>query len=249
MLQLKHLTPNPFSCVNSRQMTPPFNPKLRYLIMQPLLSPFQTIPQSCPSSRPYQSVITPSQIQPHSRSCHERRSRLHPLPMHQPYFMPVMGSSTLSSIHKTCQSTLNQMQAEVDTLHAHYDLSRREKEEWTRFRTIERTTNRRRRFTLAKNHRRLVKEHLALRLQVARNNNRDVRGNEVQDKEEYSPNQKRQRPCLTMETLATFDEEALADSHYLCEKEGRPKTIGKLEEKVESPPKKIFRLNRRLWVQ
>jgi hypothetical protein len=114
---------------------------------------------------------------------------------------------------------------------------------------MEKMVERRRAFKLARNHRRLAKEHLALQLQVARSSDEDMQRNEEQDKEEHS--RKWQRPRLTMETLATFDEqEAMAHKHYLCGTEGRTKRMCKQEERLRmnSPAKKIFRLNRRFWV-
>lgn len=162
--------------------------------------------------------------------------------------MVEMGPSTLSSIHETCYSTFNQMQADIDTLHAHcYDRSRQEKAESTRLRTMEKMIERRRAFKLARNHRRLAKEHFALQLQVTRNSDEDMQRNEEQGKEEQS--RKWQRPRLTVE--ATSDkQEAMAHNHYLCGTKGRTKRICKQEERlrVNSPAKKIFRLNRRLWV-
>lgn len=135
-------------------------------------------------------------------------------------------------------------------MHTYYsDLVGKEKSETERVMRAARTIEakeiaaRRRTFKMARNHRRLMKEHLMLQLHVPGIGSGHVPESTAHHEDEHS--RKRKRPCLTLETLAKLDADAMGEreesrSSCMCAGEG--------EDGMRDRPTKRFRLNRRLRV-
>jgi hypothetical protein len=169
-------------------------------------------------------------------------------------------SSTISRFNDNCKSTLDRIRADVDALHAYYrDIIQKERVETAKARAIartmeaERNTARESVIKITGDQKKLMKEHLALKVQLAEVKLPSV---EEMEKESQGTSRKRKRTCLTAEALSCLEKQEdegentergppdnLVDS---CKLHACDDAVERIDEK---PPLKRFRLQKRVWKQ
>ena len=217
-------------------------------------SPFRTPPSRCASGHPYPPAIQQRRVQPHPRkpqAC---------LSISSPICNTSSLSSTITRFNDNCKSTLDRIRADIDALHAYYqDIIQKERAETAKARTIartmeaERNTARESVIKITGDQKKLMKEHLTLKVQLAGVKLPSV---EETEGESQGTGKKRKRTCLTAEALSCLEKQEAEEEDT---KRGTPDNLGdscKLHacddaaERVdEKPPLKRFRLQKRVWRQ
>lgn len=232
---------------SSRQMYtspnhPPCTPhRSQTHLIKPLGSPFQSPPSRCIPQRNLPLSIPQPQIQSHPSKAQTCLTNIAPLPTCVPSTTPIGNSSTLSPtvsrFNDNCQSTLDQIRADIDALHAHYqDIIRKGQAETARARALARTL---------KAERDTAREMVFKFMDDQRNSKKPS----LQETEKggQESRRKRKRACLTTETFSLLQEE---ETKVAIERKVPGDTVDGQETRLNvdtSPPPKKFKLQKRIW--